>query len=329
MIKLFTIRHGSHLYGTQNELSDIDLKTIFLPDIDDLLIGKKMEIFKDRDVGPNECTKANDIEEEFIPLQIFASHFLGSQSYALEVAFAYQQGLVEWVNEDFEGLINQFMTDLTNKFLTKSISTIIGYAYSQAQKYSNKGSRLNEIDCLIGVVELAFDKNKKATIFDVSEWYDKDINQPIFICTIPATRANEAQSALSIGNKTFAFNTTLKHFLKGLNILKEKYGERSKQSLDGHDWKAMAHAIRIANQGIELLSTGRIVFPRPDAEFLKAIRRGEYTEEVVNGVISSMFVDLKTAQVNSILPELSEELKVVFSNWLKGQMKLFYCIGYY
>jgi hypothetical protein len=43
----------------------------------------------------------------------------------------------------------------------------------------------------------------------------------------------------------------------------------------GFDLKFASHGFRLINQGAELLSTGNIVFPRPDADHLKAIREGK------------------------------------------------------
>ena len=38
--KLFECVHGSHLYGLNTPESDIDYKGVFMPSIDELLLGK-------------------------------------------------------------------------------------------------------------------------------------------------------------------------------------------------------------------------------------------------------------------------------------------------
>jgi hypothetical protein len=45
----------------------------------------------------------------------------------------------------------------------------------------------------------------------------------------------------------------------------------------GYDCKHAAHLFRLIGEGIELLTTGQITFPRPSAEDLLAIRHGKYT----------------------------------------------------
>ena len=58
----------------------------------------------------------------------------------------------------------------------------------------------------------------------------------------------------------------------------------------GYDTKYAMHALRLGLQGIELLSTGRITLPvpRPDLDYLRAIRRGEVPlAEVVAAVTAA------------------------------------------
>ena len=52
------------------------------------------------------------------------------------------------------------------------------------------------------------------------------------------------------------------------------------QSL-GFDAKNASHAIRIFRMGIEMMETGKLVVERPDAEELKAIKRGEWSLEQI------------------------------------------------
>ena len=326
MLKLFTIKQGSWLYGTNNANSDIDLKTVYLPDYSDMLMGKKLKAFKYRDSAEDESTKPGEIEDEYVPLQTFAQHFLGCQSYALEMAFALLSNKnVEYLNPTFSkwtiGLIEQLAVNFTNS----NVDSIVGYAYSQSLKYGLKGERLAAIEALIPIVEGYLDVNKSMVLGDIAhKWYTRDDKQPIFITDIEATRSNDAMEALSIGNKLYAFNTTLKHFLKALNILKDKYGERTKKALDGHDWKAISHSIRITTQGIELLNTGKLVFPSVHAPYLLAVKNGLIAEDEAYERLEILFKKLKVAQEETSLPSRSQELNEKFDRWLRGWLIAFY-----
>src|SRR3954469_21639760 len=86
-MELFSVQFGSRLYGTQTPTSDLDMKVVVLPPIDEVLYGTKLvNKVKQTRTGPGKNT-ADDIDLEEIPLQIFAKDFLGGQTYALEIAF--------------------------------------------------------------------------------------------------------------------------------------------------------------------------------------------------------------------------------------------------
>ena len=68
----------------------------------------------------------------------------------------------------------------------------------------------------------------------------------------------------------------------------------------GYDTKYAMHALRLAYQGQEILSTGRISLPIPDpwGETLRAIRRGEVEYEDYLKLLEEEFAKLKTLASN-------------------------------
>lgn len=54
-----------------------------------------------------------------------------------------------------------------------------------------------------------------------------------------------------------------------------KTGRREIVESHGFDTKFVAHGFRLASQGAELIRTGKMTFPRPDAKHLRAIRDGK------------------------------------------------------
>lgn len=89
MTTLFKTRYGSWLYGTNTPTSDLDYKHIVLPYLDDLLVGKRVKNEVEKtNTEKNTRNSAEDVDNEYIPLQVFAHDFLGGQTYALELAFA-------------------------------------------------------------------------------------------------------------------------------------------------------------------------------------------------------------------------------------------------
>lgn len=61
-----------------------------------------------------------------------------------------------------------------------------------------------------------------------------------------------------------------------------KHGRRPElETSHGYDTKAASHIFRLLGECRELMEIGRITFPRPDAEKLKSIKRGDWSLEKV------------------------------------------------
>jgi uncharacterized protein len=83
-----------------------------------------------------------------------------------------------------------------------------------------------------------------------------------------------------------------------------KHGQRPELTVShGYDTKAAMHSVRLVGEGIELMTTGGITFPRPNVEYLRSIRRGEYSLDKVCAVVSSLLTELDEAEHESKLPD--------------------------
>lgn len=179
MKKLFTCLYGSSLYGTQTPTSDLDIKHIVLPSLGSLLVGRKPEneVHKTNN-EKNTRNSAADVDEELIPIQVFARDFFKGQTYALELAFALdgthaQQRIFDTRGPVVRGfnsltqvpvsdrayvfktpMIVDFINELRTSFLTSNIKAMMGYVVNQANMYSLKGERLN----LLNELKALFDK---------------------------------------------------------------------------------------------------------------------------------------------------------------------------
>ena len=68
------------------------------------------------------------------------------------------------------------------------------------------------------------------------------------------------------------------------------------------DGKYASHLFRLMLEGKELLLTGNITFPLPDAEWLLAIKNGEYKYEQILEMATNMEKDFETWYKQSPLP---------------------------
>ncbi len=78
------------------------------------------------------------------------------------------------------------------------------------------------------------------------------------------------------------------------------------ESNQGVDWKALSHAVRVARQAIELLRTGEVIFPRPEAAHLRAIKLGELPYAQVAEEIDDLLPAVEREAALSTLPETAD-----------------------
>jgi uncharacterized protein len=89
-------------------------------------------------------------------------------------------------------------------------------------------------------------------------------------------------------------------------------GSRRKKEVEkyGYCVKSASHSIRLVTQLTELLKTGYITFPRPNAKFLLKIRNGEFTKEELEKIYSEVRAIAEESRKTSVLPEKPNKKKV-------------------
>jgi predicted nucleotidyltransferase len=78
----------------------------------------------------------------------------------------------------------------------------------------------------------------------------------------------------------------------------------------GYDTKAAMHLIRVLEEGRELMDTGKITLPRPNAQLLKRIRSGEFDWVEIEFMYDNRQAALFAAQENSNLPAELDRAKI-------------------
>ena len=360
---VFSILYGSRLYGTQTPTSDLDWKHIVLPDLDSLLLGNGVKN-KDKKTNTAKNTRntADDVDETFIPIQVFARDYYGGQTYAMELAWALEgthasqtfyapsgskQSLQIYAvatSPDHDGVppFVEFAKELREKFLTSNIKAMMGYAVNQASLYSFKGERLN---CVRRVALL---------LNHVDEYYGNAGDEPEGwsleqIDNIPYFKkgfddlavefpkyfrraeydigAGVMKPCFMLLEKHLPFTNTYEHTMRVVSTLEAKYGNRADQATaDNVDWKATMHALRIVNQGVELLSTGKMTFPFEQGyvDKLLSIKRGEVPLADVTAELNEGLDKMKALELSTHLEPASIERRAELDVWLAGWMRRFY-----
>jgi uncharacterized protein len=91
-----------------------------------------------------------------------------------------------------------------------------------------------------------------------------------------------------------------------------RLGDKRKKSIAEHGFsvKNAYHTIRLLGEGIELMQTGHLTFPRPNAAYLKDIRNGNVPIEEIVKQFEVLDAELKEACDRSNLPDRADISKV-------------------
>lgn len=266
---VYLTHFGSRLYGTSSENSDTDVKGVFIPNKDEMLMGNHCKHLNWNTGTCKDKNTKDDIDMQLWSLQYWIHLISIGDTNAIDLLFSITN--LECVFYQVHPLKNVF--DNTNKLFDPSkLYGYLGYILGQAKKYGLKGSRLGvikqvkefldtEIISHVGRLE-----NYAHAILDAaaekSYCFEKEIN---------------GVKALVICGKVHLFNISMTEFKQRIDRDYERYGERARMAMtnEGIDWKAISHAFRSAYQMEELLLTGIIQFPLKEAAFLKQVKSGE------------------------------------------------------
>jgi hypothetical protein len=315
------------LYGTSTSSSDSDFKVIFLPKIANLLLGKKLQIYKERtDAAGNKVPDgasmpANGIETEYIPLQTFVRDFVRGQTYALEIAHAYL-ATGEGTDASF-----RFVQELIEKFSNSDVYSMVGFAKKTTMDYCNRAERLNDAkkvrDALAEFQELPgarLDTQLADGSFAL-DWIAERTGLKIGT----SVNSNKALRTLELNGRSYLQTTTIEHLIKAIEKLIASYGERTNAAAETDvDYKSLGHAIRVYDQAIELLQTGKITFPRPNAEFLLTVKQGKADLEFVKATLRCRDFEVLELLERTTLQKRTPELEAAAEEWLLLNLKDLY-----
>lgn len=292
MKQIYLTTFGSRLYGTALPTSDFDTKGVFLPAADQILYGDAPSTF-------TPPITLGDQDSSSFSFARYLELLCEGQTNALDMLFAPAE---MW--RCFDPLWYDVLRN-KERFLSRQCKDSIGYARAQAEKYSLRGQRIAALEAVIDVLE-------KYPITTHVE--DAMMAGGYQLTSLPAAIAryitlSDPQTEggvrfLEVCGKKVGFTTTVFIALEIFRRALAGYGTRARQAQDGGaDWKALYHAVRITSQTVELLETGHVTFPRPDAADLLKIRGGEYAPEAVYERIEAGIAEIEAAQKHSQLPE--------------------------
>jgi len=318
---LSKFRAGSHLYGTNTPDSDIDTRGVFVSPKEYFLgFARRAERFSD---------KITDTEYHSI------QHFF-------KLALKCNPNIIEYFFiPDLQMISSSKQWDLIveNRDLfisSKAKYTFTGYAFSQMKRIKNhrawlltppkkkperedfglpphkslllkdKIGAFNEIianylkqigayhDLKDNLLEMEEVHNYKAIVENTSKLDFKAIGTIVPL-------SDNIMYALE---KEKAYSSALMHWTQYQNWLKNRNPARAKLEANfGFDTKHFLHLARLMTEAKELMTTNKITFPRPDREYLLAIKNGLYTYEQAMEKFEKINDEMEEIYNNSILPK--------------------------
>ncbi len=293
------MQFGSQVYGTSLPTSDQDFKVVFIPDGRDILLGRATKVSRSSStkVDTRARNTADDIDVEAFSYAGFLRLLSEGQTVATDMLFIPKR---HYTSVGFEW---GHIQDCRHILVSRRISGFVGYCKAQANKYGIKGSRVNAADAIVKLLESLPPDNRLGDHEGHLVHFCEDHEHAEMI-HIPTSAGSDIPH-LSVCNRKQSLTVKVKYALSQYRELWDKYGERARQAAanEGIDWKALMHAVRIGCQAHELLATGHVTFPRPEAPLLLKIRKGELAYSAVAELIEESMNSLEGAQETSVLPK--------------------------
>jgi len=274
------VEFGSILYGTSTPDSDVDIRGIVLPTKQEILLGKIPKV-----VTTPKSEFDDELDVEYYSLHHFIWMACRGEVVALDMLHVPNENLVK---------SSKVWKDLVSKrdmFYTKSMKAITGYLKKQSATHSIRSSRLKEVKCVVSILK----KQRSLGHVRLNEIWHL-LPQGEHIKKYPP--ASNGVREVEVCGRKVQDTVTIDYALNVFETYINNFGKRVRavESGDGVDWKAVSHAMRAAFQIKEILTSGTITFPLPQADYLLDIKEGRLS-----------FVD----DVAPALEELTSEIEIL------------------
>lgn len=293
---IFETLTGSHVYGTNVPTSDKDYKGIVIPDSRSILLQTAL---RTRNNASNKAEGVRngpqDCDREYFALHYFMKLLTDGQTHPVEMLFIPSKF---WTvtSPEWEEIVG-----FRHLLISKKLTAFVGYAKNQANKYSAKGERLATVEAFVKYLKTCFGMSPLKAYGD--ELSALIAQYPKYSKIENIENGDKILPHLEVCGRKIDLNASVEYALNCYEWVYKEYGDRAKASVEGTDWKAVMHAIRIAEEAVEILLDGEIVFPRPNPSLLLDIRNGKIKYDMVMDYFETLLTDIHAASIISKLPD--------------------------
>jgi len=283
--------YGSHLYGTETETSDTDYKGIFIPSLEDCIMGNIPKSVNLNTNKKNTKNSADDIDCELYSLQYFLHLCSKGETAGIDMLHTNAKSTI-FSTDDWK-----YIQRNRGLFYTKSMKALVGYARKQAAMYGIKGSRLKSAGILIEFLK-SLPQNDRLKQYWNKFPLDEHTSQSI----IPDEKGFHH---VNFCGKVMHETVKVSYALAIVERFVDQYGHRAKKAEKdgGNDWKALSHALRAAHELKSIYLTGDLVYPLEQADYLRDIKLGKFSLEEVLEDLESEITLVEELSAKSDLPE--------------------------
>ena len=259
---IFASIHGSWLYGLQREGSDIDIKAIYAPSKNAILLGDSCKTY-------NKKNDELNIEIEVKSLHSFLKSASSVDTNCVDLLYTPDNFILKTTP------IWEDIRSHRSCMLSKNMKGLLGYIKVHSNKYGNKITRFKEMNKLL--VELQYlNGNCRLENTTIPEWVDRQGFK--YIKTI-LVKSDHEQNYIDVCGKKYILTWESRLLEGALETEIKKFGDRTKKGNEtGMDFKALSHAIRVLCQLEELLLTGDLKFPLADSDYILRVNTGQVTD---------------------------------------------------
>jgi hypothetical protein len=259
-----------------------------MPSTKDILLGR---IPRSNAESTQDDTRKNlpgELDIELYSLHHFIKLATQGQTVALDMLFAPESMTQKGELYEIWDAI-QYRRHL---LVSRSMNAFIGYARTQAAKYSLRGERFSRLQSF-------FERLNREGVLETSQlsllWDDLPRDDE--------RQAPQKIRELQIAGKWFGETTPIWLVRQSVENSLGRYGDRSRSSAEGVDWKAMSHAVRVSRELQDILTLGKIIFPLPYAAELLEIKEGRVPLEKVQEMLDELLASVEGLSVKSHLPD--------------------------
>lgn len=290
---LAKIVHGSHLYETNiPNLSDLDYKIIYLPEIKDCLLLKVRSAWEE--------DKTLEQDTSYFSLQHFLDMARQGQSIAIELLSAPKE---KWLSFS---PIWEYLHKNRKLFYTKNMHSFLGYAKTMAHKYSSRIDRLQETENILKVLDQTDQfstTHNWGKLYEIWDQLPESLNAKK---TINERNNNKDKRVYQVCGRELQCTVSIYYAYEIVKSIYDSYGERVKKAKEGKiEWKSLAHAFRAAYQVKEIVETNDLTFPLKNADWLKKLRLGQfdYIKDGLDDKLNNLIAETQILINKSNLPE--------------------------